>query len=136
MDDAELSKRLHAIDTQLQAIEARLLPEGAAQQLASDALETYGLMGQVVEALTALRDVLHDVPEQLHALRTALAAHDAALERHDQIGVDERAEIQALMVGLRENSRKHVAGLADLERAIYGGLPPEKRRRVGEEERG
>lgn len=110
MTEREELTLLREIRTMLAAIEARLHDPDEVTQALSDILATYAEVGQV-------REVLSRHEEELRKLVEAA-----------KVGKQERTEIaelldrtHVLLTQLRELSRKHVTGLTDLERAIYGG---------------
>ena len=124
MQNAQLTQHLILIEERLSAIEAAQNPGALsliAQRLASidavlqtrvpaedirtaieDVLDTRFEMGQLREVYTSQRDQLF-----AHSLRI-----DVVLAAHTELD----QELRDLLVQLRELGRKHVRGLADLER--------------------
>jgi len=102
-----VAQRLGSIDEKL----TERVPSSEIRQAIEEVFETWGLVAQLKEVYTTQRD-------ELQALVTIAAQLLAEEREHDATGVDERETIRQLLLQLRELGRKHVAGLADLERAF------------------
>lgn len=106
MRQADIAARLVLIEESLARIELELsgrVPVADVRQAIEDVFATYGIVAQLKEVYDNQRDQL--------AILLGLAAQLIAETREgDQ-------ELRDLLVQLRELGRKHVRGLADLERA-------------------
>jgi len=125
MHNTELSQHLILIEERLRAIEAAQSPSAlmlVAQKLT--ALEV-GLKDRVpiADVKAAIEDVFatHGLVVQLTEVyttqRDALATHYEAIDRVLETRQELDQEVRDLLVQLRELSRRHARGLADLERA-------------------
>ena len=110
MRQAEIAERLTRIEAQL----AQLVPPSDVRKAFGDVLETYNLVGQIAE-------LKRNQIEQL-AILVGLAAQLLTEARDEsKASADTRGDTNELLIQLliqlRELGRKHVRGLADLERA-------------------
>jgi len=84
----------------LERIEAHLIARGTprdVQQAIEDVFNAYGQISQ-------MREVLHELVK--------------VVREHDRASREERAELNELLVQLRELARKQVHGLSDVARAV------------------
>lgn len=95
MDTASILAILERIEAQLAA---RGRP-GDIQQAIEDVFNTYGQIAQMREVIGQLVEVVRE---------------------HDLASREERAELNELLVQLRELARKQVHGLSDVARAVGG----------------
>ena len=106
MRQAEIAERLTRIEAQL----AQLVPAADVRKAFGDVLETYNLVGQIAE-------LKRNQIEQL-AILVGLAAQLLTEARDEsKASANTRGDTNDLLIQLRELGRKHVRGLADLERA-------------------
>jgi len=111
MDDdsrllAQLAESLARIEAQL----AQLVPPADVRQSIQDGLDTLNLVGQIAELKS-------NQIEQLCVL-VGLAAQLLTEARDESAAsAGKRDDTNVLLIQLRELGRKHVRGLADLERA-------------------
>lgn len=128
MPQATIIARLVRMEEALARVELALtvrVPVADVRQAIEDVFATHGLVAQLGEVYASQRD--------------ALAAHyqtiDTLLETRKELD----QEVRDLLVQLRELSRKHARGLADLERAADWHETEAERRdtawNVGDEER-
>ena len=106
LKQSDIAERLILVEESLARIELALatrVPVADIRQSMDDAFATYGLVAQLRELHTNQRDQL--------TILVGLAAQLIADAKKDD------AELRDLLVQLRELGRKHVRGLADLERA-------------------
>lgn len=99
-----------AIRARLVAIEAALASDELRRAFA-DVFNTLGIVVQLKEVSSAQRDSL--------AMLVGLAAQllkEAQIE--DKAGAEEREQIRGLLMQLRENGRKLVRGLEDVQREV------------------
>ncbi len=125
MRQPDIAARLVLIDESLARIELALAMRVPVEEIRiaiEDVFATYGLVSQLKEVYTTQRDEL----AALVAIASQLLQEERA---HDATSGDERETIRALLLQLRELGRKHVAGLADLERALDWRQGDAERRR-------
>lgn len=116
------AERLTHIEGHLHEIVTLLSNRGAAvAQALADIEQTYGLTGQMAEVSHAQREQLEALIGRIDRLLAMLEAHDALLKTHDQASQEERGDIKALMVQLRELARKQVRIQEDLVKAVGAG---------------
>lgn len=113
MKIADIAQRLTLLEESTARIELALalrVPPHELRRAMQDVLETLGLVGMLKEVHFNQRDQL--------AMLVGLAAQ-LLMEARDETkaGAEKRDETNDLLIQLRELGRKHVRGLADLERA-------------------
>ena len=114
MKQADIAARLDTIEALLRA------HAGSADPAIENSLDTYAQVAQLREVYATQRDTVTALVVIANLLLVEGRVHDAK-------SAEEREQLAALLLQLREIGRKHVAGLYDLERAIYGGLTPDER---------
>lgn len=108
-EETEVPERAvgQGLEALLRALETVALDDADMAAARDDLLNTFGLLGQLVEVAHAQHSTLLNLQTTLQQL----------IDRLVEV-VDERAALHALLVQLRELARKQVAQLDNVERAL------------------